>query len=1044
MATSTYILPLSKTDGTKLTGFGGCVYLVPSGDAVNNSMPMLEDTTRPGQYYRENVPDGEYKIYIDTDKSGTPVEGDLYKRTDGTAYKLWIGENKISKLASNFDANGKAPFKMQNSFLSTDKAQISYNAATNIIAWDAPLCISDGAGRYAFIPAGSLSLDGLGAAYVILSEEALLSHTSLTVNTCSWPSTQALGLPNYFMILARYNTDYIGELWNFYLRKLPGAQVSNSALVRVCWRGEASFDSTTKTLSWDGEILLYKPETGGYGAIPPGSVTLIANHDFVYVDVRLANSTTLTPSVGTFGTDPFAANNTDAYRVILVTWTDGNIYSPYIDIVVDDDSYIRKIARKSHTIGEGTDYEVTTKKLRSVTDKITDFGDLSASKFLNQLATHSIIDLSADSHSAKSTYAGGIPSTINGIIYNIEITIAELLSTTQKFAIASKSGNDFTVKRIFTADVVQGYNIINVQEQNISIMEGEYLLTIGCNSIAYTTSRPTPSGLYVLDAVALVEGSSVTMSYLPTYHINVRFGVAADVADIFAIKKGIYEHNNLISEVGAAGVSSIYGSNITASVSGVLNSITIDILNCQSNQQNFAVASIADNIVTIKSIFQASVVSGRNIIDMSAQGVYMDQGDYLLTLGINGVGYSSSAYHPSGMIIHDGSVGGVTVGSNFIVTSYPAFHYNMAFDVISNAQVLSGILQNVTNRLTVVEEHTGDNVVPYDLLKYKPGAANFAEFPYAYFFGRWFRKTIDSVDYMVTINQGAEMYAKVSGTTSVTAVLKDISSSGNTPYLSVSIDGGAYTRLLVSNEVILASSLTTDEHYIRIIVSGLQESDAKWVNGQGFAIKSITIDPGGTIEPVIPGNRFGIFYGDSITEGINVLGTGAIPANNCAEKAYAYITCQELNAACIRVGFGASGVTHGGSGGVPKCLTNIDYMLWGIKEVAQYPDFIVINHGTNDSSATDELFTTEYTNVITRLQFKYPGVPIFAVRPYNGAKSNIIKSIAEAHKNVFYVDTLGWGVTYTDGLHPDAAGGLVAGTKLADEIKAVLGSSFFL
>lgn len=103
MATSTYILPLSKTDGTKLTGFGGCVYLVPSGDAVNNTMPMLEDTTRPGQYYRENVSDGEYKIYIDTDKSGAPVEGDLYKRSDGTAYKLWIGENKLSMIADQFE-----------------------------------------------------------------------------------------------------------------------------------------------------------------------------------------------------------------------------------------------------------------------------------------------------------------------------------------------------------------------------------------------------------------------------------------------------------------------------------------------------------------------------------------------------------------------------------------------------------------------------------------------------------------------------------------------------------------------------------------------------------------------------------------------------------------------------------------------------------------------------------------------------------------------------------------------------------------------------
>jgi hypothetical protein len=60
-------------------------------------MPLSEDTGRPGQYFRENVPDGEYKVYVDLDKSGSPVEGDLYKIPgSGNPYLVWHGEKNIS------------------------------------------------------------------------------------------------------------------------------------------------------------------------------------------------------------------------------------------------------------------------------------------------------------------------------------------------------------------------------------------------------------------------------------------------------------------------------------------------------------------------------------------------------------------------------------------------------------------------------------------------------------------------------------------------------------------------------------------------------------------------------------------------------------------------------------------------------------------------------------------------------------------------------------------------------------------------------------
>jgi lysophospholipase L1-like esterase len=208
--------------------------------------------------------------------------------------------------------------------------------------------------------------------------------------------------------------------------------------------------------------------------------------------------------------------------------------------------------------------------------------------------------------------------------------------------------------------------------------------------------------------------------------------------------------------------------------------------------------------------------------------------------------------------------------------------------------------------------------------------------------------------------------------------------------------------------------------------------------------KDLVVDNGGTIAPVKPYNRFGLFIGDSITAGINVFGVGSNPTVNCAEKTFPYIACQNLNVACIRVGFGGTVITKGGSGGVPSCINYIDYMMNGVKEKTDIPDFIVINHGTNDAAATQTDFETGYAQVIQRLQRKYPGIVIFVMRPFSGSRAGSIQNIASQYKNVFYVDTTSWAVTFSDGTHPDANGGQVGGTALATAIKKILGSGYFL
>jgi len=107
MATSDFVMNFEDRPGVPLEGFSNYIFLVPSSLTVNSDMPLTEDSGRPGQYYRNDVNDGEYKLYIDTDKSGTPVEGDLYKKPGGDPYYIYLGEDRLTQIADQFDESYK-------------------------------------------------------------------------------------------------------------------------------------------------------------------------------------------------------------------------------------------------------------------------------------------------------------------------------------------------------------------------------------------------------------------------------------------------------------------------------------------------------------------------------------------------------------------------------------------------------------------------------------------------------------------------------------------------------------------------------------------------------------------------------------------------------------------------------------------------------------------------------------------------------------------------------------------------------------------------
>lgn len=430
---------------------------------------------------------------------------------------------------------------------------------------------------------------------------------------------------------------------------------------------------------------------------------------------------------------------------------------------------------------------------------------------------------------------------------------------------------------------------------------------------------------------------------------------------------------------------------------------------------------------TILSKKNINLTAGHNTVDMDYT-VSGDGTEYLATVGIinfkpnSGLGFYQIAY--------GSNVG--NVGDTFETLDYT----NMAIDL--------GVYAEYKGQLEIIHDDLLNRIEKINSL---PSLTNFLLPRYTQitepvgFVGRWFDSTISGTNVKSTINQGSELYFKVKNTTSIN-VNFIVNTAYKTPYFAYSIDGADMTRQLVTSPTLPTVSL--DEHIIRVVVDGVTESEDKWIGEKGFAFKDITVDSTGTVTGVLPKNKKIMFFGDSITEGIRVLNMNADSDGNSATGAFPYIASTNLNAISYRVGFGGAGVTKGGNGGVPSLINFIDNMTKNKLAPYYEPDIVVVNIGTNDFDADTDVFKSQYTAVINRLLIKYSGTPLFIMVPFNGTRKSEITDITNNKKGVYMVDTTGWDISTTDGLHPDVAGSIKAGTKLSDYIISTLGRNYFI
>ena len=308
-----------------------------------------------------------------------------------------------------------------------------------------------------------------------------------------------------------------------------------------------------------------------------------------------------------------------------------------------------------------------------------------------------------------------------------------------------------------------------------------------------------------------------------------------------------------------------------------------------------------------------------------------------------------------------------------------------------------------------------------------------------YYFGRWFEDEINGVSHHITLTNGSACYFLIDGASSFTVDFTAIHTL-DAPVFAYRIDGGEPLHRRISDPTVELPD--KNRHIVTVIIDSINVYENKWEDECGVAVKDIVPSDGGRIVGVKPTSKVIFFYGDSITEGLYAISTVNGASGSSATGAYPYFCAEKLNAVPYYVGYSGSGVICSGTFTTfPKTVDQLSQNR-PISD-ADKPDMIVINHGTNDWTGTQRVFTASLKNAVKRLIELYPDTPIVYMIPFCQNRAESIRALAEEYENILIVETDGWRIEYTDTVHPTVKGAETAGGLLADAIHEHFGEDFF-
>lgn len=322
----------------------------------------------------------------------------------------------------------------------------------------------------------------------------------------------------------------------------------------------------------------------------------------------------------------------------------------------------------------------------------------------------------------------------------------------------------------------------------------------------------------------------------------------------------------------------------------------------------------------------------------------------------------------------------------------------------------------------------------------------------AAFVGRWFPRFDSGKVCMGTVCAGSKFRFRTQGAATVTVrycgtlgvsaglyPVGDIYLNGS-PVATFTFDGGVGWQ----GRTLLGGLDASKTNYVEVRLRGIEQTGNKWLLGAGLLIESLdTPDAAGIITPWPDVRPKMLFIGDSITEGALGRGTPSTPMNCCGDVSWPVLSAESLGCQAVVNGFGGTGLTVSGSGGMPAANVNAFFYMKDrpIDTAAENVKFIVINHGTNDNGqgVSTATFQAAYIAFLQALLAAHTSVQcIYAMRVFSGLYAAQVQAAVAAINDprVSYVDTSSWtDITYTDGAtHPDVNGHAKAAAHLVTAV----------
>lgn len=300
--------------------------------------------------------------------------------------------------------------------------------------------------------------------------------------------------------------------------------------------------------------------------------------------------------------------------------------------------------------------------------------------------------------------------------------------------------------------------------------------------------------------------------------------------------------------------------------------------------------------------------------------------------------------------------------------------------------------------------------------------------------GRWVIKSIHGVETLYSTNLGSLLRFNVKGTTMIgTNFFNNTNPFGPAQTIGIRIDNGVWHHFQ-TNKMPKSFQISTQSHLAEIMLVGNSDLDDVWNEQQGFALISLNLDLSGRISPAEPRKNV-TFIGDSITAGCWVNGHRA-SQDYAADANYTAICADLLNLDVCRIAYSAAGIIRPGTGNVPAApdfINNID------NDTPWHPDStdaVVINIGVNDRQFSVKDFEVALNNFLRQVQTSF-NAPLIVMIPFAQTNAETFRQVAKL-MDAQLVETEGWRISYTDQLHPNAAGSITAGTKLAAALKSMI------